>query len=176
MHGRILTSSLVVVVSLLAACDGKNPQKSDTGTVALAGTPKTDKAADEANLRAVYQKMPQQLMTGDIAGVTALFADDGMEVMNGMAPAKGRDAAQKALTAAFSPMKNLQASMGEVTVTIAESGDLAVVQAPYRVTFTDAKGKKAEDHGTSLTVFKKIDGQWRILYDTSVSDATPASS
>jgi hypothetical protein len=50
---------------------------------------------------------------------------------------------------------------------------IAVVKAPYRMTYTDAKGEKTDDHFTSLTVFRKVNAQWRILYDTNVSEVAP---
>jgi uncharacterized protein (TIGR02246 family) len=117
--------------------------------------------------------MPGQLAAGDASAAAALFMDDGVEVMPGMPPAQGRDAVKKAFASVFASMKNLNLSMGNVIVTVADAGDLAVVKAPYRMTYTDAKGKKADDHGTSMTVFQKVNGQWKILYDTNVSEVAP---
>ena len=33
----------------------------------------------------------------------------------------------------------------------------------------DPKGKKVDDHGTTMTIFKKFNGEWKILYDTNIS-------
>ena len=71
-------------------------------------------------------------------------------------------------------MKNLKITFGEPAVSSAGAGDLAVLQTSYRTTYTDPKGKAAEDHGSSMTVFKKVNGQWKILYDTNVSEVAPA--
>jgi uncharacterized protein (TIGR02246 family) len=169
MYGRILTSSVVVLLSILAACDGNGAAGSDTAAVAQAGAPKADKAADEASLRAIYHKMPQLVMAGDAAGVGTLFADDGMEILAGMPSATGPAAVQKAFADVLGAMKNLNISFGNVAVNVADAGDLAVVEAPYEMTFNDPKGKKVTDHGTTMTVFRKIAGQWKILYDTNVS-------
>lgn len=53
-----------------------------------------------------------------------------------------------------------------------------VVQAegPYRMSFTDAKGKKQEDRGTTLTVLRKINGEWKVLYDTNLGEIAPSGS
>jgi len=174
MRRRILTVWLAVAIPVAAACGGSSSNATQSGAgVAQAGTPdKVDKAADEAALRAIYQKIPGQFAAGDTS-YAALFADDGVEIMPGMPPSQGSDAVKKQVASVLASMKNLNLSMGDAVVTIADAGDLAVVKAPYQLTYTDAKGKKAEDHGTSMTVFKKVNGQWKILYDTNASEVAP---
>jgi len=93
--------------------------------------------------------------------------------MPGAPPTQGPAAVTKEFAAALATMKNLNASVGDIVVTVSDAGDLAVVKAPYRMSFTDPKGKKAEDHGTTMTVFKKVNGQWKILYDTNISEVAP---
>jgi len=117
--------------------------------------------------------MAAHLNAGDAAGMSALFADDGTEIVAGMPPAKGRDAVQKVVTTVFSSLKNLKASIGASNVTVSDAGDLAVIEAPYQMSGTDPKGKRVDDHGTTMTVFKKINGQWKILYDTNISEVAP---
>lgn len=172
MRGRILTMSLAMTIPILAACGGSSSNATQGGAgVAQAGAAaKTDKAADEAALRAIYQQMPGQVMSGDTAAFGALFGNDGIELMPGAPPAQGSQAVNKELVSALGMMKNLNMSMGDIVVTVADAGDLAVVRAPYHMTYTDPKGKKAEDHGSSMTVFHKVDGQWKILYDLNVSE------
>jgi uncharacterized protein (TIGR02246 family) len=145
-----------------------------TAGAAQAGTPTApDKAADEAALRAIYQKLPSQLMSADTTGYAALFMDDGVEMMPGMPSAQGPAAVKKEMASVLTAMKNLNVGIGDVIVTVADAGDLAVVKAPYRLSFIDPKGKKSEDHGVTMTVFKKVNGQWKILYDTNVSEVAP---
>ena len=43
----------------------------------------------------------------------------------------------------------------------------------YHLTFSDPKGKKMEDHGTTMTIFKKANGQWKIPYATNISEVAP---
>lgn len=91
-----------------------------------------------------------------------------------MPPAKGREPVKKELASVVASMKDLKLEMiGDADVTVADRGDPAVVRAPYRMSYIDAKRKPIADHGTSLTVFKKVDGQWKILIDTNVSEVAP---
>lgn len=174
MRRRILTVWLAVAIPVTAACGGSSSNATQSGAeIAQAGaSAKADKAADEAALRAIYQKMTGAFAAGDTS-FAALFADDGVEIMPGMPPSQGSDAVKKQVASVLASMKNLNLSLGDAVVTIADAGDLAVVKAPYHMTYTDAKGKKAEDHGTSMTVFHKVTGQWKILYDTNVSEVAP---
>jgi uncharacterized protein (TIGR02246 family) len=174
MRRSIQLVGLAASISVAAACGGSSNRATQSGEVAQAGGPaKADKAADEASLRAIYQKMPSQLMAADTAAVGALFADDGVEVMPGAPPTSGREAIKKEFASTFMSMKNLKLTIGDLAITVADAGDLAVVKAPYRTTYVDAKGKPAEDRGTTLTVFKKVNGQWKILIDSNISEVPP---
>lgn len=172
MRRGILMSFPSLLVPLLMSCGNAKDvaAKSDSAaTVAGASSAKTDKSADEAAIRAIYQKMEEHMNAGSAADISALFADDGTEIMSGMPSTKGRVAIQKEMTTVFSSMKNLKVSIGASNVTVSDAGDLAVIEAPYQMSSTDPKGKKVADHGTTMTIFKKVNGEWKILYDTNIS-------
>ena len=154
-----------------AACSGSSNNGAQNGSaVAQAGTPSKDKAADEAALRAIYQKLPTYVMSGDTAAIGALFTNESVEIMPGLPMAQGPSAVMRQFASVIASQKNIKLNFGDALITVADAGDLAVVRAPYRMTFVDAKGKAAEDHGTTLTVFKKVNGQWKALIDTSISE------
>lgn len=171
-HRMVWLAASIVVA---AACGQSGSNAAQGSSVAQAGGPaKTDKAADEAALRAIYQKMPGQLTSADTSAIGALFLEDGVEIMPGMPLTKGRDAVKKELASVVASMKDLKLEMvGDAEVTVADAGDLAVVRAPYRMSYVDAKRKPIQDHGTSLTVFRKVDGTWKILIDTNISEVPP---
>jgi uncharacterized protein (TIGR02246 family) len=166
---------LAIALPLAAACGGSSGNATQGGAgVAQSGAPSAaNKAADEAALRGIYQKLPNIMMTVDTATMSSLFLDDGIEMMPGAPPTQGPAAVTKQFAAAIGTMKNLNVTIGDIAVTVADAGDLAIVKAPYHMTFTDPKGKKLEDHGTTMTVFKKVNGQWKILYDTNISEVAP---
>jgi uncharacterized protein (TIGR02246 family) len=121
----------------------------------------------------MFQKMPDRIMKADTAWIAGLFLPDGLEIMPGATPTQGPAAIGKQFAAFLGSMKNMNITIGEGAVTVADAGDVAIIKAPYRMTFTDAKGKKNEDHGTTMTVFRKVNGQWKILYDTNISEVAP---
>src|SRR5947209_3883837 len=165
----------VSIVATACGQSGSNAEQSGQSVAQAGGPAKTDKSADEAALRAMYQKLAGELSAGDTAAIGARFLDDGVEITPGMPPTSGREAVKKEFVSVFGSMKNLKVNMGsDATVTVADAGDLAVVRAPYRLTYTGPKGKQLEDHGTSLTVFKKVNGHWKVLIDSNVSEVPPS--
>lgn len=165
---------LAAAIAVVAGCGGSSSNGAQSGEVAQAGGPaKVDKAADEATLRAIYQKLPSQVMSVDTASIGAVFADDGTEITPGMPPPQGRDAVKKTFAALLGSMKNVKLTIGDAVVTVADAGDLAVVKAPYQMSYVDPKGKKTDDHGTTLTVFKKVNGQWKAFIDANISEVAP---
>jgi uncharacterized protein (TIGR02246 family) len=172
---RRVAALLAIALPVAAACGGSSGNATPGAAgVAQAGTPTAaNKAADEAALRAIYEKLPNMLMHADTAYFASLFLDDGVEIMPGAPPTQGPAAVTKQFAASLATMKNLNATVGDIVVTVADAGDLAVVKAPYHLTFSDPKGKKMEDHGTTMTIFKKANGQRKIPYDTNISEVAP---
>ena len=175
MNPRGLAVLAAVVIPIAAGCGRSSSDRMQGGAnVAQAGTAaKVDKAAEEVALRAMFQNMVGQITSGDTKAFAASFADDALELMPGMPPAKGPDAVGKQFASVVASMKNLKIDFGDPAVTISGAGDLAVLEAPYRMTYTDTKGKSQEDHGSSMTVYKKVNGRWQILYDTNISQVAP---
>ena len=174
MRRRMAVAALLAIaLPVVAACSGTAGNGAQSTVAQTGAATGTDKAADEAALRAIYQKMPAQVTSGDTAAFGALFLDEGIEMMAGMPSTQGRAAVTKEFASLLASMKNLNMTIGDIAVTVADAGDLAVVKAPYQMSYTDAKGKKVTDHGTTMTVFKKVSGQWKILYDTNVSEVPP---
>ena len=177
MHSRTLVFTVAALAPFLAACSGASRDAADARSVMQAGAPaKTDKSADEAAIRAIYAKFLPAFAAGDAAAIAAPFADDGVEIQAGAPAAKGREAIQKMYAGLFSSMKNVTVRLGDLSVHVADAGDFAIVEGPFQMSFTDAKGKKQEDRGTTLTVFRKINGEWKVLYDTNVSEVAPSGS
>jgi uncharacterized protein (TIGR02246 family) len=170
---RRIAVLLAIALPVAGACSGSSANSAQSGAAQAGAPAAADKAADEAALRAIYQKLPTVMMSADTAAFGALFLSEGIEMMPGMPPSQGPAAVTKQLASVFASMKNLNVSVGDIVVTVADAGDLAVVKAPYQMTYTDPKGKKTTDHGTSMTVFKKVNGQWKALYDTNISEVAP---
>lgn len=78
-------------------------------------------------------------------------------------------------TTATGPSKvDKQAEEQALRDMVADGGDLAAERGTYQISWTGPKGKKMEDHGNYVTVWKKVSGQWKVLSDINASEVAGA--
>jgi ketosteroid isomerase-like protein len=70
--------------------------------------------------------------------------------------------------------KDLKLTFQPTSILVGDGGDLAAEQGTYQISFTGPKGKKIEDHGNYVTVWKKVGGQWKVLYDINAWEVPAA--
>ena len=133
--------------------------------------PAADPAADEAAIRAMGPAWFKAYNAGDVDGVAAQYADDGVVNVPGAAAARGRAAIRESLA------KDIAAtSAGGLTLTpattseIGVSGDLGWEWNTFTV--TDKSGATL-DAGKYVTVYGRKDGKWLIIRDIWNSDTPP---
>jgi ketosteroid isomerase-like protein len=94
----------------------------------------------------------------------AAFCDEHVSMLVPNAPiATGKEAVAKAIASDF--------AQGDTTwhpnkVGVALSGELGYTSGTTDLTFKDASGKIVTSKGNYLTVWKKVDGSWKVLFDS----------
>ena len=135
------------------------------GLVALAlALPLTALAqAGAADLRAEIGKMEQAWQkaynAGDAAAVAALYTKDAKVMAPGAEPVSGTAAIQAFFTADIAQGAKNTLTQGDVV----GFGNYALETGGWVA--TDADGKHL-DHGPFMTLYKKVDGGWKIYRDT----------
>jgi uncharacterized protein (TIGR02246 family) len=106
----------------------------------------------------------------DADKILSHYADDAVLMAPGVEPAKGREAIKSGLSGMVSD-KALSLTFKASKVDVARSGDMAVLQGDYQMTFTDpATHKVTNDHGTYVTTYRKQpDGSWKVVNDIATS-------
>ena len=104
----------------------------------------------------------------DAAGAAALFADDGIEYPRNQEPAVGPAAIQKFNVKDFEENPKAVINWSTERVEIAASGDLGIEYGKFTVTNMGQSGMN-EDHGKYVTVYRKVNGSWKIAADIGVS-------
>ena len=126
--------------------------------------------AAAGDLRAEIGKMDQAWQkaynAGDAAAVTALYASDATVMAPGAEPASGTKAIQALFTADVAQGNKNALTTKEVV----GFGEFALATGGYVATTADGKHL---DHGPYMTLYKKVDGGWKIYRDTWNSSMAP---
>ena len=117
----------------------------------------------EADLRAQIEKMDRAwekaYNAGDAAALTALYTKDAKVMAPGAEMASGTNAIQKLFAADVAQGAKNTLTLGDVV----GFGDYALETGTFVA--TSAEGKHL-DHGSFMTLLKKVDGGWKIHRDT----------
>jgi uncharacterized protein (TIGR02246 family) len=126
--------------------------------------PVVDLAAEEAAIRAADAAWMVAAGARDAAGEAAVMAEDGMAFREMSDPLSGPAAYQAFLTKYYTDNPKAVSTWATRSLQVAASGDLAVQTGSYTETGGGPKGDK-ESHGNFVTVWKKVNGQWKVATD-----------
>jgi len=129
-----------------------------------------DLAADEMAIRALAAQWRKALLDRDAATQAAMFAPDGVSYHDSQEPLVGPAAilAWESRSAAEHPKARITSTT--TAIRIAASGDLAVQSGEGSLTSLGANGEDQAVHRQRfVTVWKKINGEWKVAHDIAVN-------
>jgi uncharacterized protein (TIGR02246 family) len=145
------------------------------GACAAQTSSSVDMAAEEQAIRAVSARWLELERSDDAAGIAALFTADGIVFREDRDPIAGQSAVQAHMVRSFQENPTEIVDWSTDHVDIAASGELATERGSWSVKNSGLSGT-VEDHGSYITVYRKIDGEWKVLADMSVSTAPAAAT
>ena len=158
------TAALVVVLGLfVSACSQPAPAPAP----APAAAPKTDLAAEEKAIRDLDARWMKAEQARDAAAAAAMFAADGLAYREHNAPL-GPAAYQTYQSKFYADNPKSNGTWSTNAVRVASAGDLAFQTGEYRTTGIGPKGD-GEDRGSFVTVWKKVNGEWKVAHDISAT-------
>ena len=143
------------------------------GVLGCARAAKVDVRSEADAIRELDRRWLAAEVAQDGAAASAFFAPDGVEMPANGPAVVGRKAIQ-AWYAEWLNTPGMSVSFYPEVIEIAASGDLAYDRGAYRFA-TDGPQGHTEDVGKYLTVWKKLDGEWKVVVDTANSNQ-PAPS
>ncbi len=156
---RLLAAMLL---ALVGACAGQQP----------APKPAVDTAALTASLDSLNKAFLAAVAKRDTEALVSSYADDARVLPPGEPRADGHEAIRKVWVRFLrTPGLELNAISSQPIFT--EAGDMIIDVGSYTMKMNDAKGKPMEDVGKYVTIFKKMNGSWKIAVDTFNSDKAP---
>lgn len=115
-------------------------------------------------IESLQQQWVDAVARGDVETIVGLYAEDAWFLPAGSEPLHGRDAIrgwwQKTLE--DPPWQSLK--FGPTEIRFAEGGDMAYDVGSSRTTVAGDDGKTVRK-GKYLVVWKKIDGEWKVVAD-----------
>ena len=99
----------------------------------------------------------------DAAGIAGLFANDGVIFRENEDPIVGPAAIEAMATGDFEDNPDVVVNFGSDRIEVAASGDLAAEFGTWGPEGPD------DDRGKYMTVYRKVDGVWKVVGDMSLS-------
>ncbi len=128
---------------------------------------------DEQLIRAIDSTFNVAFAARDTVKIASFYATEAVGMYPNTPIARGARAIGHTY-AEFSGMPGVKLVGTPVSVVISRGGDLATVTGTYRSSFNSASGPVA-DSGSYLDVFRKVNGQWRIVNEIVTSQAPMAT-
>jgi ketosteroid isomerase-like protein len=104
--------------------------------------------------------------------VAALFAEDGIIFRAQNEPVAGHAAIQEYMAAEYTKNPTSRVEWTTDRVEVAASGDLASEYGTYSETNDTGEG----DQGRFVTVYRKVNGEWKVAADMSASTKPAAAA
>lgn len=127
-----------------------------------------DLNTEEQAIRSISMRWLELANSQDAAGVAALFTDDGVVFTDNQEPVVGQTAIQDFRTQRQEKNPKLVFDWITDRVEIAASGDLAIEYGSWTNTGGGLSGTE-EDHGKYVTVYRKVNGTWKVVSDIGIS-------
>ena len=154
MHARRAVSVFLFSAAAAGCAAGSNPA--------------IDLAAEETAIRAIDQQMLAAANARDAAAFSAVFAPDGALLFPNQPAAIGTEAIRAVVQRDFA-VPDFAVTWTAEEYRLAASGDLATSRGTYYLSLSTPDGP-FEDQGKFLTVWRKVDGAWRVAADMINSD------
>jgi ketosteroid isomerase-like protein len=104
----------------------------------------------------------------DIDAIMALYAEDGRVMPPGAPPLDGHEAV-RAYWSQLLEIPGFELQIRPETVTVAESGELAVAVGSWELAFDGPEGR-VEDRGSFMDIWRREGDDWQVAYDIINSD------
>ena len=148
----------ILLAALMSGCTSAPP-----------ATPPVDQAAIGAAIDAITPAFFAAVAARDSNGVANMYSDDAHLLVPNMPRADGKEAIRQAWIG-FMATPGMELTGASNTKLISEAGDMVVELGTYVFKFQDKTGMAQTDNGKYVTVYKKVNGEWKIVVDTFNSD------
>jgi len=128
--------------------------------------------SDEAQVRTLVDTWHAATQAGDVDAVLSLMTDDAVFLVPGRPPMGKAAFAELSRVPPGAPRPTFESASEIMEVQV--SGDLAYLWSRLSVRVTPpGADQPIERAGHTLTIFRRVDGEWRLARDANLLVATP---
>lgn len=161
-------AGVLALVLIIAGCEAPEPEPE---AEAAPDQTQVDLQAEEQAIRDADAAMLEAARGRDAAGFADAFAPDGRLMFPYAPTAEGQEDIQARSEDDFGT-PGFEVEWTTESIEIAESGDMAYSTGSYSVGMDTPDGPM-EDEGKFLTVWEKVDGEWKVAADMIATDQPP---
>ena len=162
-HRTMHLGRLAAIACVIGACAKANPT-ADTASPAAAAAP-MDHSADERTIIALDSGWIRNVMAKNVDSLMTYYAPDAVSYGFGP-PANGTDQIRASYTAMVKSTMT-DPKLNSNTIKFSNDGSMAFDHGTYTMTITPPGGKPSTETGGYLNVWRKIDGQWKLVAEAS---------
>jgi uncharacterized protein (TIGR02246 family) len=161
-----LLAGIIALSFIMAGCAKKaGDTAADTMVSAPTGAT-SDHSADERAIIALDSGWMRNVMAKNVDSLMTYYASDAVSYGFGDAPARGTDGIRSLYTEMVKgTITNPTMNAGRVK--FSDDGTMAFDDGTYSMTVTPPGGKPSNENGAYLNVWKRIDGQWKLMAEMS---------
>lgn len=170
MRSRLVALVFVVAVT---ACSTKSDTTADTGMAAQGVvTPPADRTVEAAAILKADSAWMRHVQSKNVDSVMSWYTPDAVSYGFGGTPAAGTDQIRANYTE-FVKATITDPKILTNTVKFSDDGSMAYDHGTYTMTVAQPGGKPARENGAYLNVWRKVDGQWKLVAEMGTPVATP---
>jgi len=134
------------------------------------GATPVDTRGDEATIRSLDTEWVKAAQAKSVDQWVAFYSDDAAVLPANEPMATDKASVRKSVSGLLG-LPGVDLSWQPTRVEVARAGDIAYVYGTYRLSFEESPGKRSEDRGKIVEIWKKQDGgSWKCIVDTWNSD------
>ena len=136
--------------------------------ITAACAPTVDRAAEEQAIRDLDREWVAAVAAGDTLAIANFYAEDSYFMPPNAPRVDGRGAIRGAW-AEMLQSPNVSLTFAPTDIVIAEAGDMAYDIGTYNLGLDGPDGR-IEDTGKYVVVWRKVNGEWKVMVDMFNSD------
>ena len=167
---RMLLAGMAALSCIIAGCSKASDAPADTSAAAAPAL--TDRTADASTIVAMDAGWMRNLIAKNVDSLMTYYTPDAVSYGFGPTPSTGSDQ----IRAQYTEMVKATVTNPKITpgaVEFSDDGTMAYDHGTYQMTTAMPGKKPTNESGAFLNVWRKVDGQWKLVVEMSTPVTAP---